>query len=51
MVLETSGHVARFADQLVKDLKTGAGFRADKLLVEWLESKLEKGKLKPEEAE
>lgn len=46
VVLENSGHVARFTDLLVKDLKTTQGFRADKLLSEWLEAKLEKGKLK-----
>jgi glycyl-tRNA synthetase len=31
-VLETSGHVALFADKMVKDLKSGECFRADKLL-------------------
>lgn len=36
VVLETSGHVTRFSDLLVKDVKTGVGYRADKLLVEWL---------------
>jgi glycyl-tRNA synthetase len=50
VVLEHSGHVARFTDLLVKDKKTGQGFRADKLLAEWLEGKLEKGKLKEEQA-
>jgi glycyl-tRNA synthetase len=35
-VLESSGHVLRFSDLMVKDVKTGAGFRADKLLIEWL---------------
>jgi glycyl-tRNA synthetase len=49
VVLENSGHVARFTDLLVKDVKTGQGFRADKLLSEWLENKLEKGKLKEAE--
>ena len=32
IVLEHSGHVARFTDLLVKDVKTGQGHRADKLL-------------------
>lgn len=50
VVLEHSGHVARFTDLLMKDKKTGQGFRADKLLAEWLEGKLEKGKLKEEQA-
>ena len=31
-VLETSGHVDRFTDFMVKDVKTGDCFRADKLL-------------------
>ncbi len=31
-VLETSGHVDRFTDFMVKDVKTGECFRADKLL-------------------
>ena len=32
-----SGHVDRFADFMVKDLKTGECFRADKLLAEHIE--------------
>lgn len=48
-VLDQSGHVSRFTDLLVKDVKTGQGYRADKLLSDWLESKLEKGKLKENE--
>lgn len=32
VVLEHSGHVAKFADILVKDLKTGQGHRADKVI-------------------
>jgi glycyl-tRNA synthetase len=32
VVLENSGHVAKFADILVKDLKTGQGHRADKVI-------------------
>jgi glycyl-tRNA synthetase len=31
-VLETSGHVERFTDFMVRDVKTGECFRADKLL-------------------
>jgi glycyl-tRNA synthetase (class II) len=41
--------VSRFTDLLVKDVKTTQGFRADKLLGEWIETKLEKGKLKEAE--
>ncbi len=51
VVLEHSGHVSRFTDLLVKDVKTGTGHRADKLLAEWLDNKLEKGKLKEAEAD
>lgn len=40
VVLENSGHVARFTDLLVKDVKNGQGYRADKLLGEWIENKL-----------
>ena len=49
-VLEHSGHVAKFTDLLVRDVKTSQGYRADKLLSEWLETKLEKGKLKENDA-
>lgn len=49
VVLEHSGHVAKFADVLVKDVKTGQGYRADKIITEVLENKLEKGKLSEEE--
>nr|CAB3248274.1 glycine--tRNA ligase [Phallusia mammillata] len=43
-VLKTSGHVERFADLMVKDLKTGSCFRADHLLEAHLEKVLqEKG--------
>ena len=48
-VLQESGHVAKFADTLVKDLKTGQGFRADKIVIDWAENKVEKGKLKEQE--
>lgn len=42
IVLKASGHVDRFNDFLVRDVKTGEGFRADKLLEEVIETKLEK---------
>jgi len=50
-VLQTSGHVAKFADFMVKDLKTGQCHRADKLINEAIEKILSKKKLKPEEIE
>lgn len=36
-VLKASGHVERFADWMVKDVKTGECFRADHLLTAALE--------------
>ena len=36
---------------MVKDMKTNAGYRADKLINEWIETKLEKGKLKEQEVQ
>ncbi|KAF1939298.1 glycyl-tRNA synthetase [Clathrospora elynae] len=39
-VFETSGHVARFADWMCKDPKTGEIFRADHLVEEVLEARL-----------
>ncbi|TBU45619.1 glycyl-tRNA synthetase [Dichomitus squalens] len=39
-VFETSGHVARFADWMVKDLKTGEVLRADHLVGNVLEARL-----------
>jgi len=33
-VLKTSGHVDKFSDFMVKDVKTGAARRADKLIQE-----------------
>ena len=39
-VLKTSGHVAKFADWMCKDPKTGEIFRADHLVEEVLESRL-----------
>ena len=40
-VLKVSGHVERFTDLMVKDKKSGNAYRADKLLVEMLEKKLQ----------
>lgn len=42
VVLETSGHVERFTDFMVKDEKTNECFRADKLLEEAIDSLLER---------
>ena len=39
-VFLASGHVKRFTDLLVKDSKTKFGYRADKLLAEWIQNKL-----------
>ena len=39
-VFETSGHVARFADWMVKDVKTGEVLRADHLVESVLEARL-----------
>lgn len=39
-VFETSGHVARFADWMVKDIKTGAVLRADHLVKNVLSARL-----------
>jgi glycyl-tRNA synthetase len=39
-VFETSGHVARFADWMVKDTKTGDVLRADHLVSNVLEARL-----------
>jgi len=39
-VFETSGHVARFADWMVKDTKTGEVLRADHLVKSDLEARL-----------
>ena len=36
-VLRASGHVERFSDYMVKDMKTGECFRADHLLEDHLE--------------
>jgi len=49
-VLKTSGHVDKFADFMVKDLKNGQCHRADKLISDWVDKQLTKKKApKPEE--
>lgn len=51
-VLKASGHVDKFADFMVKDLKVGNCHRADKLIDEFVTKTLSKKKaLKPEERE
>src|SRR5262245_4316032 len=40
-VFEASGHVAKFADWMVRDVKTGAIARADHLVEDVLEARLE----------
>lgn len=51
-VLKTSGHVEKFADFMVKDLKVGNCHRADKLIDEAIEKIIAKKKnMKPEEKE
>lgn len=50
IVLKTSGHVDRFTDYLVKDMKSGVCYRADKLIQEFIEkTKAKKKNMKPEE--
>jgi len=44
-VFETSGHVARFADWMVKDTKTGDVLRADHLVKNVLEARLASDKV------
>ena len=49
-VLKTSGHVDKFADFMVKDLKNGQCHRADKLISDWVDKQLAKKKApKPEQ--
>lgn len=48
-VLKTSGHVDRFTDYMVKDLKTGDFFRADHLLESAVERRLADPKTSAEE--
>lgn len=51
-VLKTSGHVDKFADFMVKDVKNGQCHRADKLIEDAMTKLLTKKKnLKPEEKE
>ena len=51
-VLKTSGHVEKFADFMVKDVKAGNCHRADKLIDEAIEKIVSKKKnMKPEEKE
>ncbi len=45
IVLKTSGHVDKFTDYAVKDVKTGQCFRADKLIKEWIEKEKKKKKI------
>jgi glycyl-tRNA synthetase len=47
-VLKTSGHVDKFSDFMVRDLKTNQPRRADKLIQESLQKMIAKSK-KPEE--
>jgi len=42
VVLKTSGHVDKFTDLMVKDVVTGDGYRADKLLEDFIDEFLEK---------
>ena len=51
-VLKTSGHVDKFADFMVKDVKNGQCHRADKLIDDWVTKTIGKKKnMKPEEKE
>ena len=45
-VLKTSGHVDKFEDLMVKDVKTGTPRRADKLIQEWIAKEIPKLKKK-----
>jgi len=47
-VLKTSGHVDKFTDFAVKDLKTGQGYRCDKLIQEWINKEKKKKKITEE---
>lgn len=48
VVLKNSGHVAKFTDVLVKDIKTNDPFRADHLLESFIEKTLADPKATPE---
>lgn len=50
-VLRASGHVERFSDFMVKDLKTGDCYRADHLLTHHLEKLAADPKVSPERKE
>ena len=50
-VLQTSGHVEKFEDLMVKDVKTGTPRRADKLIQDFIAKKLQKCKKEEEKAE
>lgn len=47
-VLQTSGHVEKFADYMVKDVKNGNPYRADKLIDEHIKKKIAKAKKQDE---
>lgn len=42
VVLRTSGHVDKFTDLMVKDVVTGEGYRADKLLEDFIDDLIDK---------
>ena len=50
-VLIASGHIAKFADYMVKDVKIGNNHRADHLLEDFLTKKIQDEKTKEEEKE
>lgn len=47
----TSGHVDRFADVMVKDMKTGECFRADHLVKDFFQAEMAKAKCPAEKKE
>ncbi|KAK9934238.1 hypothetical protein M0R45_021390 [Rubus argutus] len=49
-VLKASGHVDKFSDLMVKDDKTGTCYRADHLLKDFCNKKLEEGRISSEMA-
>lgn len=50
LIIGIQGHVAKFADFMVKDLKSGTCHRADKLIEEHIDKVITKKKdMKPEE--
>jgi glycyl-tRNA synthetase len=51
VVLKSSGHVDKFADVMVKDLKTGQCYRADHLIQDFFEAELAKPKCPQEKKE